>query len=67
MKSPIALVDLTFRNIDDENDTFEARVPSYVVPTFPNYIFNQELEEKFTKWAEGKIVKREIKELEYPL
>ena len=67
MKSPVCLVDLKFTNLNDEADVFETRIASYFAVTFPNYIFNEELEKQFKDWASGKILKREQFDLVYPL
>ena len=67
MRSPVCLVDLKFTNLNDEADVFETRIASYLAVTFPNYIFNEELEKEFKDWAKGKTLKREQFDLVYPL
>ena len=67
MRSPVCLVDLKFTNLNDEADIFETRIASYLAVTFPNYIFNEDLEKEFKDWAKGKTLKREQFDLVYPL
>lgn len=66
MRSPMCLVDLRFTNLNNESDVFETRIASHLAITFPNYIFNEELENEFKAWAKGKVLKREQFDLVYP-
>lgn len=67
MRSPACLVDLKFTNLNNEADVFETRIASHLAITFPDYIFNEELEKEFKDWAKGKALKREQFDLVYPL
>ena len=67
MRSPVCLVDLKFTNINDDADIFETKIASHLAITFPDYIFNEELEKEFKAWAKGKALKREQFDLVYPL
>lgn len=67
MRSPACLVDLKFTNLNDEADVFETKIASHLAVTFPDYIFNEELENEFKVWAKGKTLKREQFDLVYPL
>jgi hypothetical protein len=67
MANNVGSVDLKFTNLNDEADVFETRIACYLAYSFPNFIFNGELEKQFKDWAKGKTIKREQFDLVYPL